>query len=78
MRLLLGKGAGTEGQNSLLIHEEQVGEDKNEGQGDSGEKSLKSFHLQSSYYLGPCEPRSFCSHTTLVFHTLQMGLRQTL
>lgn len=31
MRLLLGKGAGAEGQNSLCVHEEQIGEDQNAG-----------------------------------------------
>lgn len=77
-RLLLGKGTGTEGQDSFCIHDEQVGEDQSAGGWDSEERSLKPSCLQPSCYFGPCEPPGFCSHMTLVFHTLQMRFRQTL
>lgn len=43
----LGKEAGTKGQNYVLIHEEQVGEDENAGKSGSEQKSLKSSCLQS-------------------------------
>lgn len=74
MRLVMGKGASTEGQTSLLLHEEQVGEGRNAGKWDS----LQSSHVQSWYYLGPRAPRSFCSHTALAFCILPIRLRQTL
>lgn len=66
MRLLLGKGGGTEGQTSLCTHEKQGGEDQTAGLWDSEERSQNPSCPPAP--LGLVSPQFLFSHDSGVSH----------